>query len=350
MKAVNQALTKINNRNFVLKQIIRKPMPRIELAGITGLTKMTVSNIVNELIEDGYITEGSREIQDTPGRRPTVLMPDKDKYCILGIYLCRDNVTAFSANLNGDVGITAEEEFKDETAASVSEKILSAAKRITDSEKGIMGIGISSIGPIDFENGALIKPPYFFDIDCIEICRILREAFSLPVFIENDMNASALAEKYWGNAGELSNFIYLGAAKGIGAGIVMNGRLCGGDFGEIGHVTVDMNGRKCQCGNRGCLEMYASISNSAKENDKEQICRYLAEGCITLMNLFNPQKIFLGHRIPLLGNDAADIISAYTQNRCIMSRHKRIDIEFSKFRDKAPFYGAAAIFIDKYIF
>ena len=350
MRAVNQALTKINNKNLILKQIIMKPVSRIELSGMTGLTKLTVSNIVNELIGDGYITEGEQEIHSVPGRRPIVLKPDTTKHYILGIYLCRDSVSAFSANLCGEIIHMESIPFDDETAESVGQKIIRAADKIIKLEKNIIGIGVSSIGPVGIKDGVLREPPHFFGIEYIDIRGLLENAFALPVFTDNDMNTSALAEKYWGKGADLDNFIYLGAAKGIGAGIILKGRLCEGDFGEIGHVSVDINGKQCPCGNKGCLEMYASISSNANKNNKQDICRYLAEGCITLINLFNPDKIFLGHRIPHLGCDAADIIAKNIGNRYIGSKYKHVGIEFSQFYDKAPLYGAAAIFIDKYKF
>ena len=148
MRAVNQALTKINNKNLILKQIIMKPVSRIELSGMTGLTKMTVSNIVNELMDDGYVTEGKQEIHSAPGRRPIVLKPDTAKHHILGIYLCRDSVSAFSSNLCGEIIHMESIPFDDETAESVGKKIIRAADKIKKLEKKIIGIGVSSIGPV----------------------------------------------------------------------------------------------------------------------------------------------------------------------------------------------------------
>ena len=214
----------------------------------------------------------------------------------------------------------------------------------------VLGIGISAIGPIDCENGVILNPPNFFDIKNYGIRDYLSKKYNLPVYMDNDMNTSAIAEKYWGYAKDVSDYVYLGASNGIGAGVVMGGKLTKNAIGEIGHVSVNINGEKCRCGNRGCLEMYASIEKNYDGKNSDEKCAFLASGAVTLMNLFNPEAIFLGHRIPMLGKNAPEKIKKYMADTYLTASTNDVKILFSKFEKNTPIYGAVAIFIERHTF
>lgn len=350
MRADNQAKNKINNKNLILKQIIMSgSISRIDLSRFTGLTKMTVTNLVNELSGEKLIREKNEHQNHQVGRNPIMLTAEKNNY-IIGIYLNRDYVEVFAGDIRGNIADNIRTKLSDETEKSINEKISRSVDALLKKYKRVHGIGISVIGPIDSERGIILNPPNFFGIENYNIKEYLCGRYSLPVYADNDMNTSAVAEKYWGYASGISDFIYLGASNGIGSGIVMNGRLCKRAPGEIGHVSVDINGPECRCGNRGCLEMYASIGEDFSGENSEQICAYLAEGSLTLINLFNPEAIYLGHRIPLLGENVPDIIKERISGRYITYFNNDVDISFSKFGQNSPVYGAVAIFIERHIF
>ena len=348
MRADNQAKNKVKNKNLILKQIIMsREISRVDLARYTGLTKMTITNLVNELVQEDLVCEKDEMVNRMVGRNPIMLTAKSGKR-IIGIYLSRDYVEVFSGDICGNIfDIIRTDLSSDETEKTLSDKIASAADAIIAKCADIYGIGVSTIGPVDSQSGMILNPPNFFGIKNYHIGEFLKKRYNLPVYVDNDMNTAAVAEKYWGNASENSDFIYLGASNGIGAGIVMNGKLWKRAVGEIGHVSIDINGKQCRCGNRGCLEMYASIAKDYDGKDAETICRYLAEGCVTLMNLFNPEAIYLGHRIPLLGDEAPELIKKYISNKYIMRFNNDVEVKFSKFGRKAPAYGALAIFIER---
>lgn len=350
MRADNQAKNKMKNKNLILKQIITGgSISRIDLAKFTGLTKMTVTNIVNELTAEKLICEKNEQNNHQVGRNPIMLTAKNDNY-IIGIYLNRDYIEVLAGDICGSISDNIRTNLSAETEESINEKISRSVDALLKKYKRVHGIGVSAIGPVDSENGIILNPPNFFDIENYNIKEYLCGRYSLPVYVDNDMNTSAVAEKYWGYASDVSDFIYLGASNGIGAGIVMNGKLCKRAAGEIGHVSVNINGPKCRCGNRGCLEMYASIGKDFSGENPGQICAYLAEGSVTLMNLFNPEAIYLGHRIPLLGENAPNIIKNHISGTYITRFNNKVKIRFSKFGQNSPVYGAIAIFIERHIF
>lgn len=350
MRADNQAKNKIKNRNLILKKIIAcGSISRKELSDFTGLTKMTVTNIVTELCQDGLVCEESILHRASVGRNPASLTPSGEVN-IIGIYLSRDYVNVFMGNLCGKITEECRTFFYDETKESITEKIFSSVDALMEKYGEAIGIGISSIGPVDVKTGTILNPPNFFGITDFAIKKCLADRYGIPVYVDNDMNTSAIAEKYWGNAGGISNYVYLGASKGIGAGVVTDGKIRENIIGEIGHVSVDLNGKKCHCGNSGCLEMYCSIEKDYNREDADEKCHYLAMGGVTLMNMFNPEAIFLGHRIPMLGDDAPEKIKKIMGGRYITHKTNDVKVCFSKFGRNAPVYGAIAVFIEHYEF
>ncbi len=350
MRADNQAKNKINNKNLILKQIIMSgSISRIDLSGFTGLTKMTVTNLVNELSTENLICEKNEQKNHRVGRNPIMLTAKRGNY-IIGIYLSRDYAEVFVGDICGNIVDNIKTKLSDETENSINEKISRSVDSLLKKYERVYGIGVSVIGPVDSESGVVFNPPNFFNIENYNIKDYLKNRYSLPVYVDNDMNTSAVAEKYWGNASGVSDYIYIGASNGIGSGIVLNGKLCNRAAGEIGHVSVNINGPRCRCGNRGCLEMYASIGENFAGKNSEQICAYLAEGCVTLMNLFNPEAIYLGHRIPLLGEYVPNMIKKRISGTYITRFSNNVNISLSKFGQNSPLYGAIAIFIERHIF
>lgn len=343
MRAINQSSTKASNKNLITKLIIlNQPISRVELAKITGLTKMTVTNIVGELISEGIVKEGSA-IKCGSGRHPVGLEIAKGSVQIIGIYLSRKQICAIRADISGNILSEHNIELENENEQTLCQKLILAASKVSD--KKVCAICVSAIGPLDSRCGVILNPPNFFGIKNLDLCAVFKE-FGLPVYLENDTKTSALAEKYFGKAKKIKNFIYLGIASGIGAGIVENDRLFLGNngfAGEIGHTTIDENGPVCDCGNKGCLELYLSSPEAyTKEAEK-----HLASGLVTLINLFDPSCIYLGHDSEKYGKDICESLYENINKRFVSREYKEVKIEFSKFGKNAPLYGAIALFVNK---
>lgn len=191
-------------------------------------------------------------------------------------------------------------------------------------KKQFLGIGIGSPGAVNSQKGILPRSPNLPGWTGIPIVRILKKKFKLPVYLANDANAAALGEAVFGAGEKLKNLIYITVSTGIGGGLILNGRLHEGNgfvAGEIGHLTVVPDGRKCNCGRRGCLEAYASgnaIARFYSEAKKKKVkgakevglvasfgdemaleiyrkaAYYLGIGIADLMNILNPEAIVIG--------------------------------------------------------
>ncbi|MFH1287282.1 MAG: ROK family protein, partial [bacterium] len=145
----------------------------------------------------------------------------------------------------------------------VVKKIIEQQKKIFADRKDLLkyvsGVAIGCPGPVDIEKGIVSNPPNLPGWGNVSIRNILRKAWGIPVFIENDANAAALGE-YWLGAGKGSkSMVCITLGTGVGGGIVIDGKIfrgVTGGAGEIGHITIEPKGRKCPCGNTGCLERY----------------------------------------------------------------------------------------------
>lgn len=124
----------------------------------------------------------------------------------------------------------------------------------------VAAVGLTAPGPLDAERGVVLLPPNLPGWRDVPIVALLREALGVPVFLENDANAAALAEWHFGAGRGLRHLVYLTMSTGVGGGLILDGRLYRGvlgSAGEIGHVPVEWEGEPCACGQRGCLEAYA---------------------------------------------------------------------------------------------
>ena len=167
----------------------------------------------------------------------------------------------------------------------VSEEVISLTLRLAEGFSGeeIAGIGLGVAGLIDSEGGKILVSPNLPVLNGVNFVNIIKEKFSVPVFIENDANAAAFGEKWVGIGKEFSNFVLFTIGTGIGGGIIYDKKLLR-VAAEIGHITIHTDGEKCHCGNSGCLESYAparailSKVISALESGRESILKGLFNG------------------------------------------------------------------------
>ncbi len=122
-----------------------------------------------------------------------------------------------------------------------------------------LGIGIGAPGVVPGGEGTVLYPPNFADWEEVDLASAVRKAFPLPVFVENDANCAAIAEAHFGAGRDFNDFLFVIWGTGVGGGIIIGKKIYRGPYGgagEIGHITIDYNGPKCNCGNRGCIESF----------------------------------------------------------------------------------------------
>jgi predicted NBD/HSP70 family sugar kinase len=252
------------NRQIVLNYVRdREPISRAEIARETALQRSTISTIVEDLKAEGLIEEIG-EGESTGGRRPTLLRLRASGALAIGVDVTPSGTTVATCDLAGRV-LEREEFAMSQSPEQLAELIIESVRRLAQSTNGqpIEGVGISLPGLVDPDSGRAIYIPYFRWRDWAVVERIGR-ATGLDVIVDNDANAAALAELWFGRpeVSEARDFILVLVADGIGTGIVFDGQIYRGErgaAGEFGHMIVGADAPvACSCGNHDCWEAFAS--------------------------------------------------------------------------------------------
>ena len=261
-KATHQK-TKQHNRDLVLKTIFEhKSISRAEIARLTKLTRATVSDMVTSLMEEGLVEEVGYG-ESIGGKAPILLSLVGDSRYLIGLNLAQDKFIGSVVNLRGEIKETVEIPVAD----SDGEQALGFVYQILDqlTRKGwnpLVGIGIGTPGLVNTQDGIVLNAVNL-DWQDLPLGHLLETRYHLPVSVLNDSQATAIGEFVYGTGHPSeSNLIVVTIKHGIGAGILIDGRLFqgdGGGAGEIGHVVVQEDGSLCRCGKYGCLETVASV-------------------------------------------------------------------------------------------
>lgn len=251
----------------------------------------------------------------------------------------------------------------------------------------ILGIGIGAAGPMDMKKGFLIQPPNLPGWERVQIVKPFAEKFKTKVILNNDANAAALAEWYFGAGKRCKNMVYLTVSTGIGGGIIINGKLYLGandNAGELGHQTILPDGPECGCGNNGCLEALASgtsiarigreavrknpqsllyhmanymqdnitakmVFQAAAQGDStaqqvvEKCAAYLGIGIANIINAFNPQRVVLGGGVSRAGKTWLSLVREEAKRRAMKPLYEAVDIVLSELGDDVGVIGAATL-------
>ena len=260
--ATSETARQINRRitlNFLRHH---QPMSRADLSRRSGLQRSTVSAIVDQLIEEGWVTEGA--IGRLPrGRRPRFLHLNVERTGIVGVNLRPEMTTVGLANVDARF----EEQRLFPTPSDPATFVCMVARTIESLRAAhpsmvCEGIGVSLPGRVD-RTGRLVFAPNLGWRD-VDLRQMLESATELPVNVENAANACALGELWFGKHDEhIRHLIAVTVSEGVGVGVLLNGQLVHGAnamAGEFGHMTLDEGGPQCSCGKRGCWERFASNS------------------------------------------------------------------------------------------
>ncbi|MBD7957324.1 ROK family transcriptional regulator [Microbacterium sp. Sa4CUA7] len=246
-----------HNRSLVLQTLFQRgAMSRADLARETALTRVTISDLVAELIADGFIAErGTREASG-PGKPGMLVDLDRDGHRIVGIDLSgSDRILGAVLTLDGEIVVRREIPLPAGDAV-VGALVAFVRELVADSHAPVLGVGIGTPGIVD-DDGVVLTAPTF-GWSGLALRAILADALGLPVLVANDANAAVLAEYTFGGAGE--DVLLVKVDRGVGSGLLAGGQpMRGGRFaaGEIGHVTVGTDGGPaCACGKDGCLEAW----------------------------------------------------------------------------------------------
>jgi predicted NBD/HSP70 family sugar kinase len=236
-------------------------MSQADLARASGLSPATISGIARELRESGWLED---EDAESPARGRALAL-SRSAGVAVGIDFGHSHVRVAVADLAHTVLAEAEEHLDvdheaDEGVALAGRLVRRLLDEVRVAADSVTGVGMGLPGPLRRDSGEVGDSAILPGWIGARPEALMEAELGLPVRVENDANLGALAEIVWGAGRDCTDLVYVKVATGVGAGLVLNGRLyhgAGGTAGEIGHVTIDDGGPVCRCGNRGCLEAFA---------------------------------------------------------------------------------------------
>jgi len=379
----NQQLVKKENKAIVLNLIMQNsPISRADAAQMSGLNKGTVSSLVSELLEEQLIYE-SGPGESSGGRRPVLLLFNQKAGYSIGIDLGVNYIFGVLTDLQGEIvvekSVVNNNPEYSNTLEQVNKVINALIKAAPPSPYGVVGIGIGAPGVVNKEGVILLAPNLGWKN--VSLKKDIESTFNIPVIVENEANAGAYGEKRYGVGKEFDNLIYVSVGIGIGSGIILNGELykgINGYSGEVGHMSIDVNGPRCRCGNFGCWELYASekaLLNKAKEIGLElkenhtltdiidlarnenpaalellkEIGKKLGQGMINIIHTFNPQQIIIGNKLAAVQTWIAPYVQEVIDEYTLPYHQMDIQVNFSDLSLPASALGVAAFTTENFL-
>jgi predicted NBD/HSP70 family sugar kinase len=361
-----------------------RTISRAEIARRAGLSRSTVSEVIETLIPTGLVADGGPG-ESSGGRRPIMLHFQDDACCILGVEMGASHVAVVLTNLRGQVldwelsdhPVRTDPEGTRARLVGMCDKALQAWKR---GAPRLVGIGVAVPSPVDPKHPFALSQVVLPEWHGASGLERLGERFGVPVSVDNDANLGALAEQWWGAGRGISHFAYVKVGTGVGSGHVINGELyrgATGFAGEIGHLSMDPHGETCVCGLRGCLallvgspalvkragELRATTPNGMPEGDitmaaleeaglagdplalhvAREAAEYLGIAVSGMLNLMDPAVVIVGGGITALGDRFLGPLREAVRMRTRVSGGATPSIVMSKLGPQSVAMGAASL-------
>jgi N-acetylglucosamine repressor len=317
----------MNERQVLATLQSHGALSRAEIARSTGISLPTVTRVVSSLIESQLLDE-QEPTRNAVGRPGKLVRLATKSVCVLGCVLGAKQCTVVASGLDGSIDERELREFV--TPGSFDELVAScvqAARALMRSRKAtVLGMGVSVPGLLNRRQGRSLVSPNLHQIDGQDLGAALGDRLQMDVLVAQECHALCLAEQMYGLAKGLDEFAMLDVSEGLGLGVVERGSVLHGHSGlagELGHVTAQLDGRLCGCGNRGCLETLATDAALAEivserlgqrlsieeiltqvqagtlaiDAELERVLDYLAVAASAVINIFNPSRLFLFGRL-----------------------------------------------------
>ncbi len=366
---------KKSNRALILRLIATgQCLSRADLARSSGLSKMTVTNIVTELVEKKLIEERDSEQNDTMGRNPIKLVISSEAPKVIGVSIVRSRCEAVLCNMNLNILKRQSLTTENLNAERLVQNVFQLIDTLLLEEKNVIAIGLASIGPISIKKGIILHPYFFFDIKNVEIVKAIEERYQLPVFFDNDNQSAVLAEKLYGNGRNYEDILFVGVSEGVGCGVVSHNRFYNNRRGlppEMGHVSIDYQGIPCVCGGRGCVERYVnstylltllqqatgkyySYADFCQMTDHPEVARIFTEAIeklsfavVSSINILNPEIVIMGQHCVYWPEWCIDLLDQEINTRKFGDDDVHIRVCKAYFERDAVVLGAACNAINK---
>lgn len=359
----------------------RSHLTRSELATLTGLSRVTVSQTIQALLNQKILIENEGSNSDG-GRKASFLSLNENAGYIGIVYFSATLMQVAISNLQGEIreSKTTKISIEDGPKNILPESI----KQVTAMLQAIpknkqLGIVIGVPGPVSQNAGKVVSPPIMQGWDKVNFKEDFQKALGLPVCLENDANLLTIAESrlVYPN---VENLLLVKIATGIGSGMVLNGRLhrgSEGSAGDIGHMQLDaLKGLPCRCGHTDCVESFASgwaltekintMGYSVKDTaDIADLCRqgdskilhliteassYIGHAVADAVNLLNPSKVIIVGRLVEASDLVIATIKEVVYQRAGALATKNLEIHESKLGDEAALLGSAQLGLDTFFY
>ncbi len=397
----NISIVKAHNLQTILRTLLHHgAVSRVQMAQLTGLSTTTVTNLVAELVEQRIVAEDERESKQSGGvgrpRIPLRLVPSA-RFSV-GVHIGVGNIRVAVTDLFGQLQNYLD--MSHEPYAPAEEVLY----RVTDlveeiiagtgvNRERLVGVGVGASGLVDPQTGSNVLAPSL-NWQNLPMRDIFSERLGIPVCVDNNVRAMALAEAMFGGAQEVNTLAFVYARVGVGAGFVVNGNIYRGSragAGEIGHTTmIPDGGAPCRCGNTGCLETLVSepaiihlaqtlaarnpdsilasnladsskpaidqIFESARAGDREtrsmlkERAHYMGIALANLVNIVNPDVIIVGGLFAAGHDLLLPQVEETMRQRAFADLGESVELRVTTFGRKVGVIGAAALALDAFLF
>ena len=346
-----------HNRSLVLQTLYRAgTQSRADIARETGLTRVTVSDLVAELMAEGLVIETGQREDARPGKPATLLDLNREAFQIVGVDLSGYSVFRGALlDLDGQVIARAELPLAGSMGREATAKVVELVDSLVDAATlPVLGIGVGSPGVVDLAGIVLSAPNLGWSGEPLQ--QVLADRFSLPVIVINDANAAALAEHSFGDAD--SDMMLVKVGHGVGAGLLLDGTpLFGSRFaaGEIGHVVVGTDGgAACACGKNGCLETWLAVPRleaalAASNSDDERLTilreagQRLGIAMAPVVGALNLAEVVLSGPTELLDGPLAEATIETLRARTMAEFHGDLTLRMTTLGEDIVMRGAAVM-------
>jgi glucokinase-like ROK family protein len=382
------------NKALVLSLIRReRTISRADIAKQTNLSRSTVSNIVNELLDANLVQESGTG-RSQGGRRPILIECNYQAGYVAGVELGATHLFVVVTDLEPKTIVELERDF-DLTVgpeAGISQVADIVRQALTQAEMSlgqVAGIGLGVPGPVRHAMGAVAFPPIMPGWHGFPLRARLEEELGVSVYLDNDANLGALGEWAHGAGQRLDNLAYIKVGTGIGCGLIIRDEIYrgqSGSAGEIGHITIDENGPPCRCGNYGCLESMAAgpaiahraqlairagqesiltkmkpveeikaadVSRAASQGDPlslqlfHEAGRHIGVALAGLINLFNPRLVIIGGGMAQAGDILLEPIRRSVQSHGLRIAVENCQIVQAQLGREATALGAVTLVLEE---
>ena len=355
----------------------RGSLTQVELAGVTGLSPATVSNIVKELTAVGVLHTAPTS---RSGRRAQQVTLARNLGLVAGVHFDTRSLRVALSDVAHR--IVAEQRMPlppDHRADAGLERaallLTEMVESVDASLQEVLAVGVGVPAPVDVRTGLVSTVGILRGWDGVVVPDVLEQRLGIPVYVDNDVNLGALAEVRLGAARGRRDVVYLRVAHGVGGGLIIGGDIFhgrSGIAGEIGHMIMADDGPLCRCGNRGCLETFVGgavllaelqpshghltmrdMITRAEEGDPD--CRrviadagaYLGRAAANVCNLFDPELVVVGGQLAEAGALLLDPLRAVLAERVLPSTAGPVDVVEAELGAAAEVRGALSVALDR---